>query len=334
MRKRLVSTLMAAVLAAGTLVGCGASCYQAMCDAAEEYGYETAYTENVDTSEYVSVLTGYADLGYDLIFAPGSEYSDAVKQVSEEYPDVKFCLLNGTFSSDNVVSVMPDANQIGYMAGALAGLMTNTNYIGFIGGMELDTTQAKLDAYEAAAKGKEIASSMMSTYDVDVLFGDAGAVDTGAREALAEEDNHYSIGQPGDLGSEEDTVIICSVVTDNAALLKQCMQAMEDGNISKSFDGNDIYAKIIRNLPTALEKYRFSSVREVVETELKTGAGTLERKTPVFNGAHCVHCGLCVKVCPFFAIEDQEEKPVVDISKCMGCGLCRSRCPKNVISGV
>lgn len=98
--------------------------------------------------------------------------------------------------------------------------------------------------------------------------------------------------------------------------------------------GNDIYAKIIRNLPKTLEKYRFSSVREVVETELKTGAGTLERKTPVFNGAHCVHCGLCEKVCPFFAIEDQEEKPVVDISKCMGCGLCRSRCPKNAISGV
>lgn len=306
MKKRLVSTLMAAVLATGTLVGCGASqtgnsgtqkagseeadaalsndgekkiamlygasindggwgasCYQAMCDAAEEYGYETAYTENVDTSEYVSVLTGYADLGYDLIFAPGSEYSDAVKQVSEEYPDVKFCLLNGTFSSDNVVSVMPDANQIGYMAGALAGLMTNTNYIGFIGGMELDTTQAKLDAYEAAAKvvnpdvsvisgyagdyydaakGKEIASSMMSTYDVDVLFGDAGAVDTGAREALAEEDNHYSIGQPGDLGSEEDTVIICSVVTDNAALLKQCMQAMEDGTF-----GNTIIYGTVEN---------------------------------------------------------------------------------------
>ena len=123
--------------------GWGASCYQAMCDAAEAYGYETAYTENVDTSEYVSVLTGYADLNYDLIFAPGSEYSDAVKQVAAEYPDVKFCLLNGTFSSDNVVSVMPDAKQIGYLAGALAGLMTKTNYIGFIGGMEIITTQQR-----------------------------------------------------------------------------------------------------------------------------------------------------------------------------------------------
>lgn len=235
--------------------GWGASCYQAMVDAAEEYGWETAYTENVDTSEYVSVITGYADLDYDLIFCPGSEYSDAVKQVAEQYPNVNFCLLNGTFSTDNVVSVMPDAEQIGYMAGALAGLMTSTNYVGFIGGMELDTTAQKLEAYEAAAKkvnpdvqvtsgyagdyydsakGKEIASSMMSTYDVDVMFGDAGAVDTGAREALAAKEQHYSIGQPGDIGSADDKVIICSVVTDNAALVKECMKAIEEDSFGNT----------------------------------------------------------------------------------------------------
>ena len=87
------------------------------------------------------------------------------------------------------------------MAGALAGLMTKTNNIGFIGGMELDTTKAKVECYEKAAqkinpdikvssayagsfsdtaKGKEIAASMVTTYDVDVMFGDASAVDTGA----------------------------------------------------------------------------------------------------------------------------------------------------------
>lgn len=228
--------------------GWGSSCYSAMTDAAEELGWETAYTENVDTADYVSAITNYAELGYDLIYCPGNEYTDAVEEVAGNYPEVNFCLLNGTVSTDNIVSVMPDAEQIGYLAGALAGLMTNSNYIGFIGGMELDTTQTKLAAYEAAAKkvnpdvevesayagsfddsakGKEIASSMISTYDVDVMFGDAGAVDTGAREALAEHADHYSIGQPGDLGSEDDSVIICSVVTDNTALLKQCMEKVE-----------------------------------------------------------------------------------------------------------
>ena len=231
--------------------GWGASCYQAMVDAAEEMGWETAYTDNVATSDFVTVMTDYADLEYDLIFAPGNEYTDAVTQVSEEYPDTYFCLLNGALETDNVISVLPDAQQIGYLAGALAGLMTKTNNIGFIGGMEIDTTKMKLESYEAAAKkvnpdvnvssayagsyddaakGKEIASSMISTYDVDVMFGDASAVDTGAREALAEEDGKYSIGQPGDIGSADDAVIMCSVLTDNAALVRECMEAVEAGD--------------------------------------------------------------------------------------------------------
>lgn len=241
--------------------GWGASCYQAMVGAAKESGWETVYTDNVATADFATVMTDYAELGYNLIFAPGNQYTDAVKQVAAEYPEIKFALLNGTVETDNITSILPDAKQIGYMAGALAGLMSKTGSIGFIGGMELDTTKAKLECYEKAAqkvnpdikvssayagsfsdtaKGKEIASSMISTYDVDVMFGDASAVDTGAREALAASEGRYDIGQPGNLGSSDDKVIICSVVTDNAALLKACMNDVE----SDSFGNKTIYGDL------------------------------------------------------------------------------------------
>jgi basic membrane protein A len=241
--------------------GWGASCYQAMIRAAEESGWETVYTDNVATADFTTVMTDYAELGYHLIFAPGNQYTDAVKQVADEYPEIKFALLNGTVETDNITSILPDANQIGYMAGALAGLMSKTGNIGFIGGVELDTTKAKLECFEKAAqkvnpdikvssayagsfsdtaKGKEIASSMISTYDVDVMFGDASAVDTGAREALAASENRYDIGQPGDLGSADNKIIICSVVTDNAALLKACMKDVE----SDSFGNKTIYGNL------------------------------------------------------------------------------------------
>lgn len=294
MKKKLLAALLTGTLVIGSLAGCGgsgsgsegstgdagsseykvamvlnssasdggwgASCYQAMVDAAKEKGWDSAYTDNVETSDYVNVMTEYADQGYQLIFAPGNEYSDAVAQVSADYPDTYFCLLNGAIESDNVTSVLPDADQIGYLAGALAGLLTKTNNIGFIGGMELDTTKSKLDCYTKAAqkvnpdvkvqsayagsfddsaKGKEIASSMITTNDVDVMFGDASAVDTGAREALEAYDNKYGIGQPGDLGSADDKVIPCSIVTDNAALVIQCMEDVENGEYgNKTIEGN------------------------------------------------------------------------------------------------
>ncbi len=274
--------------------GWGASCYQAMIRAAEDSGWETVYTDNVATADFTTVMTDYAELGYHLIFAPGNQYTDAVKQVAEEYPEIKFALLNGTVETDNIASILPDANQIGYMAGALAGLMSKTGNIGFIGGVELDTTKAKLECFEKAArkvnpdikvssayagsfsdtaKGKEIASSMISTYDVDVMFGDASAVDTGAREALAATENRYDIGQPGDLGSADNKVIICSVVTDNAALLKACMKDVESG----SFGNKTIYGNLSND---CLNVGTFSSLvsddiqaqyKEIIE-QIKSGS--------------------------------------------------------------
>ena len=241
--------------------GWGAACYNAMIAAAKETGFETKYTDGLKNADFAATMRSYCDLGFDLIFAPGNQYSDAVKQVAADYPKVNFALLNGTVQTSNIVSLLPDAKQIGYMAGALAGLMTKTNSIGFIGGIELDTTKTKLACYEAAAKavnpkvvgysayagsfsdsakGKEIADSMVTMNNVDVMFGDASAVDSGAREALAKYKDKYDIGQPGDLlATQKSDVIICSVVTDNAKMIKICMEDVKNGTYgNKTVYGN------------------------------------------------------------------------------------------------
>jgi len=242
--------------------GWSSACYQAMVAAAEKNGYETAYSENVAQSDYVSMFKQYAELGYDLVFAPGGEYTDSIKEVAPQFPNTGFILLNGSLEGlDNVTNVMPNAQQIGYLAGALAGLQTKTNSIGFIGGMEIDTTKIKLASYEAAAKkvnpnvsvtnayagtyddsakGKEIAISMVSTKDVDVIFGDASAVDAGAREGLKTSPNRYSIAQPGDFLNDDPEIIICSICTDNSALIEVCMKDYEAG----SFGNKTVYGDL------------------------------------------------------------------------------------------
>ena len=75
--------------------GWGTACYQAMLDAAAKNGWETAYTDNISQNEYYDSIVAYCDLGYDLIYAPGNQYTDAVLQAAEEYPDINFALLNG-----------------------------------------------------------------------------------------------------------------------------------------------------------------------------------------------------------------------------------------------
>ncbi len=256
--------------------GWGAACYNAMVDAAAENGWETAYSDSIDQSAYYDTIVSYCDLDYDLIYAPGNQYTDAVLQAAEEYPEIAFALLNGGANTpekavnQNVTSLLPNATQIGWIAGAMAGLMTESGIIAFIGGMELDTTKAKYEGYKEAAayvaeqagktattldivysnsfsasdKGIEFAKAMMDQ-GADVFFGDASAVDSGARQAIDEANKAagavkvYDIAQPSDsLGQNE--CIITSQVTDNSSLVSLSMQAVQEG----TFGGEVIYGTL------------------------------------------------------------------------------------------
>ena len=85
----------------------------------------------------------------------------------------------------------------------------------------------------------------MMDQGADVFFGDASAVDSGARQAIddankaAGEIKVYDIAQPSDLLGQNEC-IIGSQVTDNAGLLKLSMQAVEDG----SFGGETLYGTL------------------------------------------------------------------------------------------
>ncbi|MCY6959279.1 4Fe-4S binding protein [Clostridium brassicae] len=97
--------------------------------------------------------------------------------------------------------------------------------------------------------------------------------------------------------------------------------------------GKDLYEKIIKDLPQVLEKYDFSSVEEVRNTKLEKGNIKFEPDNPIIDEDKCIKCSVCIKVCPYFAL-NMDEKVKVNIEKCFGCGLCESKCPTKAISGV
>ena len=65
-------------------------------------------------SAYYDTIVAYCNLGYDMIYAPGNQYTDAVLQAAEEYPDIAFALLNGAEDTPdkavngNVSSLLPE----------------------------------------------------------------------------------------------------------------------------------------------------------------------------------------------------------------------------------
>jgi dihydroorotate dehydrogenase subfamily 1 len=97
--------------------------------------------------------------------------------------------------------------------------------------------------------------------------------------------------------------------------------------------GKDLYEKIISDLPEALRRFNFSSIREVVGTSLEKHTVKYIPEHPLIDEGKCVLCGLCERVCPYFAIK-VSDIVTVDKEECFGCGLCQSRCPSGAIHGV
>ncbi len=53
---------------------------------------------------------------------------------------------------------------------------------------------------------------------------------------------------------------------------------------------------------------------------------------PYFDIENCTGCANCASICPFGAIQLNDDLPELNVDKCMGCGLCVTHCPSAVIS--
>lgn len=194
--------------------GWNESAYKGLLKAKETLGVEVAYTENVPQPDFETAIRDYADKGYDLIIAHGFEFTDAAKAVAPNYPDIQFAVVNGSVAQEpNLGSFRFDTPQVGFLAGAFAGLITKSNVVGMIGGMKFPHIQDSLTGFEAGAKyvnpdvkvlqayteswtdipkGKETALAMIDQ-GADVVCTNANQVGLGGIEA-AKERGVYAIG--------------------------------------------------------------------------------------------------------------------------------------------
>jgi dihydroorotate dehydrogenase (fumarate) len=132
----------------------------------------------------------------------------------------------------------------------------------------------------------------------------------------------FTVIGTGGIASAEDVVEFLLAGADAVQMLSAAM-----------LRGRDLYEKIIKDLPCTLGRLGFSSIREVIETPLIQDEIRYEARNPKIDDKRCTLCGLCARICPYFALK-ASVKIEVDAEKCFGCGLCESRCPSKAISGV
>ncbi len=100
----------------------------------EEYDWlTTTYLESVpEGADAERVLTQFAEKGYDLIFATSFGYMDPTLKVAGAYPDATFMHCSGYKRADNVGTYFGRMYQPKYLAGMLAGRMSEAGAIGYV----------------------------------------------------------------------------------------------------------------------------------------------------------------------------------------------------------
>lgn len=159
----------------------------------------------------------------------GFKMKDAVTNVAKQNPEKMFLLVDGVVDSANVKNVLFKENEGSFLLGVIAGMMTKTNKVGFIGGIEgevigrfesgfaagvasVNPEAGKLlvpqgnashgefttyaGSFSDIGKGKEIALDMYNR-GADIVYHAAGGVGLGLFDAAQEVDK-YAMGVDSD----------------------------------------------------------------------------------------------------------------------------------------
>jgi basic membrane protein A and related proteins len=114
---------------------------------------KTTYIENVpETADSERVFRQLAADGNKLIFATSFGYMEPLQKVAKLFPDVKFEHVNGFKTAANISVYEPRFEEGFYLVGVLAGQMTKTNTLGFIGSFPIPTVIRNIDAMTLGAQ--------------------------------------------------------------------------------------------------------------------------------------------------------------------------------------
>jgi basic membrane protein A len=129
---------------------------------------ETTVVENVSVANQADLYRQFAASGYNLVIGWGGQFTDGAVQVSQEFPDVKFLVVNsGANNGKNLASTDEDLEQWEFVGGFVTAKLSSTNVIGWIGGQCFPATAAQLHGAEQGAKFASVNAKILSTYTGD-----------------------------------------------------------------------------------------------------------------------------------------------------------------------
>jgi basic membrane protein A and related proteins len=219
----------------------------------QKYNFSIALEDNVAIPDIDMTLRKYAESGYDLILAHGFQWGEPALQVGQTYPQTKIVVFTGLVESRNVASIFPQQQEGSFLLGALAGMMTNTSVIGFVGGEEYPNVVNIFEGYKQGAewandnitvigtylndwdnpaRGREAATSIIRQ-GADFMFHVADSSGQGVIQA-SDESGIYALGAVQDQNHLAPDTVLSSFVLDVDKAYDSVVKMVMNGN----FTGN------------------------------------------------------------------------------------------------
>lgn len=172
------------------------------------------YIETQDAKDYAANMGQFTNKKYDVVVTVGFLMTDATAAAAASSPDTKFIGVDQGYdpakvTQKNITGLIFPEDQAGYGAGYLAGLMTKTNKLGQVLGLEIPPVQKFAKGFEAGAKAANPSVSVTTVYHpagdnafndpvwgageakkqlaqgADIIFGAGGNTGNGALQEVA-----------------------------------------------------------------------------------------------------------------------------------------------------
>ncbi|KZE84418.1 ABC transporter substrate-binding protein [Paenibacillus elgii] len=206
--------------------------FQGLIKARDEQGIVFDYREIAKTKTYDAGFEQLAQDGCDLVIGLGFMIKESLEKAAKQHPDRQFIIVDETSDLPNVASITFKEEEGSFLAGAIAGLTTRSNVVGFVGGADVplihkfqngfeqgvkavnpkaEVTAAYAGDFGNAALGVQIAGGMIDKQKVDVLYSAAGFTGVGALQEAAKR-GKYGIGVDTDQFFVAEKAVVTSML--------------------------------------------------------------------------------------------------------------------------
>lgn len=232
--------------------------YKGIQDVCAELDCEVKVVESRELGDYENNLRALFNDGVEIMVVAGAGFADAVNVIAQDYPDNKILVFDASVEErDNVMETLYREQEAAYLLGAFAGLVTKTNTVGYIGGIESPLQERARCGFEAGfystnpegtvlsvytgsysdvGKGKETASTLYSQ-GADYIATWAGACNLGVFQAATDAgEGNYALGAAlGQFENNPEKIIASQVKTIDRSVYTGLKSTIEGGFTAGKF---------------------------------------------------------------------------------------------------